>query len=218
MPMTASIEDSSRASRRSMLLEPDVDDVLFSLQGPPYTRDDLRDFMKSEFNAENVDFWARAEEYRQVFGDAQAPKMVRVTAGLSKDHASVSKEITDTYLQTGAPHEVNISSGMRDQALRKVSEGDLEAFATPQQEVRNLIAADSFPRFIKRATNQNLTKSHADWRKRFGIKLFILALILMGGIFALELTDVLHTPFVRLAPWIVFVGGISYYISGRWRV
>lgn len=216
---SAAIEDARSEGSRDSLSEPSVDEVLYSLRGVPFRREDLRDFMQGEYNTENVDFWAQAEEYRQLFGsESQAPGVVRVSPAQPKSHQSLSKEIASRFIVAGSPQEINLSSSMREATLRKASEGDLNAFLESQQEVRKLISEDSLPRFLRRAANQNLTKSHARWRSRLGVKLLILGAIITGAIFALECTGILHTPYVRLCTWIIFVAGFAYMISGYQKV
>lgn len=58
----------------------------------------------------------------------------------------------------------------------------------------------------------------ADWRKRVGYVALFLGLAWAGLVFALEETEVVGTPMLRLPTMFFFLVGWSYYLSGRQKV
>ena len=109
------IESAAVATENS----PNIDEVLYSLRQPPYTYSDMREFLESEFNSENIDFWGNVEEYRQRFEKAKAPKQVRVAEpGSMQNQQDAAKLILDTYIAAGSEKEVNISGTQRSAVVK----------------------------------------------------------------------------------------------------
>jgi len=212
----ASIEDGDGVGGGD---QPGVDEVLYSLRQAPFTYDDLREFMESEYNQENLDFWGRVEEYRQTFEDAQAPKMVRVSSRKPTDPNSESKGILQEFVEVGSPNEVNISGQMREEIVKKTQAGESRGiFDSAQMEIRRIISSDTFPRFLQRVVRTNITDSQANWRKHLGYFLIFLGIVVTGVVIGLEFADIVGFPYLRFLNLPFFINGLGYYISGKQKV
>jgi len=205
---------------------PDLDDVLYSLRQPPYTYSDMREFLESEYNSENIDFWGTVEEYRQRFEKTKAPKIVRVSeAGSMASKEGAAKLILDTYIAEGSEKEVNISGTQRAavvSALGPQGESGSSSdavFAEAQNEIKRIMQTDSYPRFLKTVTTTNLSPASATWRTKVGISLVLFGALVVSGLFiGLELAGIVGTPLFRLASLPILIVGFGFLISGRQKV
>ncbi|XP_041125821.1 regulator of G-protein signaling 21-like [Polyodon spathula] len=108
-----------------------VDKVLESKAG----RVAFIEFLKSEFSEENILFWLACEEYK---------KMKSTTKMIER-----SKEIFLEYVKVGAPKEINIDCGTRENITRHISTPTLNSFDHAQKIIYSLLAKDCYPRFLK---------------------------------------------------------------------
>ncbi|MBN3281497.1 RGS3 protein, partial [Polyodon spathula] len=92
-------------------------------------------FLKSEFSEENILFWLACEEYKQT---KSTSKMIER-----------SKEIFLEYVKVGAPKEINIDCGTRENITRHISTPTLNSFDHAQKIIYSLLAKDCYPRFLK---------------------------------------------------------------------
>jgi len=216
--MAAAIGDVESGAKRGD--EPDLKDVLYSLRGPPYTYNDMREFLETEFNTENIDFWGNVEEFRQKFEKVPAPKMVRVTSTPFNTKQEGVNRIMEEFVKQGADREVNISSKQRSEIISAVQSGkDDNLFEAAQKEVYKLMSEDSYPRYLKTVTTTNITTGQANWRKRVGIiQLIIGVFVVTGAVIGLEYASLLRVPFVRLVNLPILVVGFGFFISGTQKV
>ncbi|KAK7930214.1 hypothetical protein WMY93_006609 [Mugilogobius chulae] len=85
----------------------------------------FRCFLRSEFSEENLDFWMACEEYRM------SPHKRTKVQGLR-------------HLQP-----VNLDAETREALLSVMDAPSSDTFNTAQQRIFNLMAKDSFPRFLR---------------------------------------------------------------------
>ncbi|KAI1891519.1 hypothetical protein AGOR_G00144640 [Albula goreensis] len=102
-------------------------------------------FLRSEFSAENIEFWLICEDYKKI------QSSVRMNCE--------AKRIYEMYIQAEAPKEINI-----DQQTRELIRGNLTAptkqcFEDAQRVVYALMEQDSYPRFLKSNTYRALLNS-----------------------------------------------------------
>nr|XP_006007575.1 PREDICTED: regulator of G-protein signaling 21 [Latimeria chalumnae] len=97
----------------------------------------FRAFIKSEFSEENLDFWLACEDFKKT----KSP-----TKRLSK-----AENIYATFIQVGAPREINIDFAARDIISKNISDPTLSHFDNAQKIICSLMAKDSYPRFLKSA-------------------------------------------------------------------
>ncbi|KAI3413256.1 hypothetical protein GPALN_010754 [Globodera pallida] len=98
----------------------------------------FREFLQSEFSEENLEFWLECEEFK------------RMKTG-KKSTAQKANQIFDNFVRELAPKEVNLDSQTRlaTQAALAVVPLRTEMFTMAQHKIEQLMAKDSYPRFLK---------------------------------------------------------------------
>uniref|UniRef100_H3C5F3 Si:ch211-196h16.12 n=1 Tax=Tetraodon nigroviridis TaxID=99883 RepID=H3C5F3_TETNG len=97
-------------------------------------------FLRSEYSEENLKFWLACEDYKD------AP---------SKTKAS---SICSQFINPDAPQEVNLDAETREALLSVMGSLGADTFNTAQQRIYNLMAKDSFPRFLRSAQSAHILK------------------------------------------------------------
>lgn len=97
----------------------------------------FRCFLRTEFSEENLDFWLACEDYRV------SPINVQKTK---------ASGIYNQFINPDAPQEVNLDAETRERLLSEMDSPCANTFNTAQQRIFNLMAKDSFSRFL-RSTN-----------------------------------------------------------------
>uniref|UniRef100_A0A3B5QLP9 RGS domain-containing protein n=1 Tax=Xiphophorus maculatus TaxID=8083 RepID=A0A3B5QLP9_XIPMA len=97
----------------------------------------FRDFLRSEFSEENLDFWLAVEKFKR-------------TPSLSK-MATQARRIYDQFLSPCAARKVRRSVSIcSDWATKCLSLGvNPASFQRAQDQIFSLMEADSYPRFLK---------------------------------------------------------------------
>jgi hypothetical protein len=215
------VEEGAACAPLAKPAAPSVDDVLYSLRAAPFTFEDLLEFSQREHSAENAQFWATVEHYRQVHEGTAGPAAVRVEATELASAERARRLIVDKFVADSAPEQVNISSSQRVTVLRAAGAASVSprgVFDEAQAEIKLLIQNDTLPRFIRSARSTNISKPQAQWRERAGWAMLLASALLVGLVFLLEYLAVLSTPWARLAGWPLCVLGLGYLISGRQQV
>lgn len=105
----------------------------------PGPRQDLREFLKGEVSTENLDFLEAVEAF------ARNPSL------------TMAQTIVARFVKAGAENQVNLQAGVRDTLEQKLSAQDaakltpenlVALFAPAVEEIKGLMASDSFRRFI----------------------------------------------------------------------
>uniref|UniRef100_UPI0037E842AF regulator of G-protein signaling 5 n=1 Tax=Semicossyphus pulcher TaxID=241346 RepID=UPI0037E842AF len=94
----------------------------------------FRGFLQKEFSEENLEFWLACEDYRV------SPSHLQKTKGSS---------IYCQFINPDAPQEVNLDAETREALLSMMDSLCADTFNTAQQRIYNLMAKDSFPRFLR---------------------------------------------------------------------
>ncbi|KAK2864679.1 hypothetical protein Q7C36_003833 [Tachysurus vachellii] len=92
-------------------------------------------FLRSQFSEENLQFYMACEQYRHSSN----------TFSLGRR----AKEITATYIQAGAPREVNLDSKTRDLTLQLLKAPSRSSLCHAQKRIRALLEFDCYPRFLQ---------------------------------------------------------------------
>uniref|UniRef100_A0A8C0J264 Regulator of G-protein signaling 16 n=1 Tax=Chelonoidis abingdonii TaxID=106734 RepID=A0A8C0J264_CHEAB len=100
-------------------------------------------FLKTEFSEENLEFWLACEEF----------KKSRSKTKLSSKAHRIFKE----FVQNEAPKEVNIDHETREITRKNLTVATTSCFDAAQVKTRTLMEKDSYPRFLKSASYQDLT-------------------------------------------------------------
>jgi len=137
---------SSSQSRDSKPVKPTADSVvawsksLDNLLSDRCGLDLFRDFLRSEYSDENLEFWIACEEYRTLRDD----KVV----------AQAQKIFTD-FVAIQAPREINLDSKTREETAAKMASPNRTTFELAQKRIVALMAKDSYPRFLRSDVYRN---------------------------------------------------------------
>ena len=134
----------------------------------PNLRSNFRHFLESEFSDENLEFYEAVESLASKQRDLNHqinkskidddPIQVQVdsqkeTPNLLKNEATrlETEKIIKTFIITSSPREVNLDACTRNDILNKMERKDLTigALVNAQIKIYNLMARDSFTRFLK---------------------------------------------------------------------
>ncbi|XP_042601377.1 regulator of G-protein signaling 13-like [Cyprinus carpio] len=92
-------------------------------------------FLRSEFSEENLQFYSACEQYRQSSNKFSLQRR--------------AKMITETYIQPGAPREVNLDSKTRELTLELLKAPSHTSLSHAQRRIYCLLEMDSYPRFLQ---------------------------------------------------------------------
>ncbi|NXW61131.1 RGS16 protein, partial [Eurystomus gularis] len=101
-------------------------------------------FLKTEFSEENLDFWLACEDFKKTRSKTKL--------------ASKANRIFEEFVQNEAPREVNIDHETREITRKNLSGATSTCFNEAQAKTRTLMEKDSYPRFLKSASYQDMTK------------------------------------------------------------
>lgn len=103
-------------------------------------------FLRSEFSEENMDFWVACEDYKKT-----APSKMAMRA----------KQIYQQYVETDAPHEVNLDAETREKTRQNVESPCSLCFVDAQKMIYTLMEKDSYRRFLKSKLIQDLRQTRS---------------------------------------------------------
>ncbi|XP_074469437.1 uncharacterized protein LOC141754338 [Sebastes fasciatus] len=92
-------------------------------------------FLRSEFSEENLQFYLACEQYRHSSNNFSLQRR--------------AKEICSTYIQPGAPREVNLDSKTRDLTIQLLQAPSHTSLSHAQKRIYSLLDTDCYPRFLQ---------------------------------------------------------------------
>ncbi|KAM6899583.1 uncharacterized protein FYW49_017669 [Xenentodon cancila] len=92
-------------------------------------------FLRSEFCEENLQFYLACEQYRHSSNNFSLHRR--------------AKDICATYIQAGAPREVNLDSKTRDLTVQLLQAPSHSSLVHAQKRIYSLLDTDCFPRFLQ---------------------------------------------------------------------
>ncbi|KAM7387720.1 hypothetical protein PAMP_023940 [Pampus punctatissimus] len=95
----------------------------------------FRNFLKSEYSDENIEFWLTCEDYKKT------KSLFRMS--------SRAKKIYEQFVKAESPKEINIDYHTREQIKRNVKTPNMHCFDEAQKIVYGLMERDSYPRFLR---------------------------------------------------------------------
>ncbi|XP_010165842.1 regulator of G-protein signaling 1 [Antrostomus carolinensis] len=101
----------------------------------------FREFLKSEFSEENIEFWLACEDYKKTKSDYLHSKAER---------------IYEEFVQSDAIKQINIDHQMREATAKRAQDPTHTSFDEAQKTVYILMERDSYPRFLKSKAYLNL--------------------------------------------------------------
>ncbi|XP_068455194.1 regulator of G-protein signaling 8 [Clinocottus analis] len=101
-------------------------------------------FLRSEFSEENLQFYEACEQYRHSSNNFSLHRR--------------AKDICATYIQPGAPREVNLDSKTRDLTLQLLQAPSHASLSHAQRRIFSLLDTDCYPRFLQSDVYQSLLR------------------------------------------------------------
>ncbi|KAF3835470.1 hypothetical protein F7725_028028 [Dissostichus mawsoni] len=95
----------------------------------------FRNFLKSEYSDENIEFWLTCEDYKKIKSSFRL--------------SSRAKKIYEQFIKAESPKEINIDYHTREQIKRNVKTPTMHCFDDAQKIVYGLMERDSYPRFLR---------------------------------------------------------------------
>ncbi|TKS65646.1 Regulator of G-protein signaling 1 [Collichthys lucidus] len=92
-------------------------------------------FLRSEFSEENLQFYLACEQYRHSSNNFSLQRR--------------AKDICVTYIQPGAPREVNLDSKTRDLTIELLQAPSRTSLSHAQKRIFSLLDTDCYPRFLQ---------------------------------------------------------------------
>ncbi|KAL6099256.1 uncharacterized protein ACO6RY_01112 [Pungitius sinensis] len=92
-------------------------------------------FLRSEFSEENLQFYRACEQYRNSSNNFSLQRR--------------AKDICATYIQPGAPREVNLDSKTRDLTIQLLQAPSHTSLTHAQKRIYSLLDTDCYPRFLQ---------------------------------------------------------------------
>ncbi|XP_076157664.1 uncharacterized protein LOC143140566 [Alosa pseudoharengus] len=92
-------------------------------------------FLRSEFSEENLQFYLACEQYRHSSNNFSLQRRAR--------------DISATYIQPGAPREVNLDSKTRELTLELLQAPSHTSLSMAQKRIYSLLDTDCYPRFLQ---------------------------------------------------------------------
>ncbi|XP_037537209.1 regulator of G-protein signaling 5-like [Nematolebias whitei] len=95
----------------------------------------LRDFLKSEFCEENLDFWLACQDFQ--------------TFDHPEERAQMAVKIYDEFIKDDSPKQVNLDFYTKDEIRENLQQPRSSCFVVAQRRIYSLMENDSFPRFTQ---------------------------------------------------------------------
>lgn len=92
-------------------------------------------FLRSEFSEENLQFYLACEQYKHSSNNFSLQRR--------------AKDICATYIQPGAPREVNLDSKTRDLTIQLLQAPSHTSLSHAQKRIYSLLDTDCYPRFLQ---------------------------------------------------------------------
>uniref|UniRef100_A0A3Q0T1T1 RGS domain-containing protein n=1 Tax=Amphilophus citrinellus TaxID=61819 RepID=A0A3Q0T1T1_AMPCI len=92
-------------------------------------------FLRSEFSEENLQFYLACEQYRHSSNNFSLQRRAR--------------DICATYIQPGAPREVNLDSKTRELTIQLLQAPSRTSLSHAQKRIYSLLDSDCYPRFLQ---------------------------------------------------------------------
>uniref|UniRef100_A0A3Q2D6R9 Regulator of G protein signaling 13 n=1 Tax=Cyprinodon variegatus TaxID=28743 RepID=A0A3Q2D6R9_CYPVA len=107
----------------------------------------FRNFLKSEYSDENIEFWLTCEDYKKIKSSFRM--------------SSRAKKIYEQFIKAESPKEINIDYHTREQIKRNIKTPTVLCFDEAQKIVYGLMERDSYPRFLRSDVYRTLLESLA---------------------------------------------------------
>ncbi|KAG9351061.1 hypothetical protein JZ751_024951, partial [Albula glossodonta] len=95
----------------------------------------FREFLKTEFSDENIEFWMACEDYKKIKSPAKL--------------GTRANKIYEEYIDVQAPREVNIDFQTRELTRQNLRDPTPSCFSEAQAIIYSLMEKDSYRRFIR---------------------------------------------------------------------
>uniref|UniRef100_A0A8D0GUI2 Regulator of G-protein signaling 1 n=1 Tax=Sphenodon punctatus TaxID=8508 RepID=A0A8D0GUI2_SPHPU len=110
-------------------------------------QDVFREFLRSEFSEENIEFWLACEDYKKTKMDNLSCK---------------AEKIYEEFVQSDAAKQINIDFHTREATAKMAQMPTPTSFDEAQKIIYILMERDSYPRFLKSKVYLNLLNKLQD--------------------------------------------------------
>jgi len=179
--------------------EPTMEEIVYNLRRRPLSRNDLMEFLKSQYCSENLEFLVDEEAY--------------VKSKSDDDRLAKKKLLLSQYVLENSDKQVNISSDTRGTLVKKceAEEAPKLLFVPARREVISLLAADKLEPFVRLGAESNINIHETSNRWNISI---LCALVTIGITLFLWLgTDL--SPAVRLVTLLPNLIGWGFFFSAK---
>ncbi|XP_076000865.1 regulator of G-protein signaling 21-like [Genypterus blacodes] len=140
---------SRQTAKETSLLDESLETLLSHKNGQVA----FREFLKSEFCEENLDFWLVCQQFRAL--------------GSPEELTQRATSIYEEFIQAESPRQVNLDFYIRNTISQDLQQPNPLCFDAAQKKIYSLMENDSFPRFIRSDMYKALLSS-ASKQKRSG--------------------------------------------------
>ena len=119
----------------------------------------FEEHLQREFAMESLKFWQAVRHWQET--------ALLEGGGSGSSVTATARTLFDTFLAEGAPLQVNVGSGIRNEAGRRIMKSekkgavnvDADLFADALEEIELLMHRDNFKRFVESSSWDSLTDS-----------------------------------------------------------
>ncbi|XP_078264167.1 regulator of G-protein signaling 5-like [Rhinoraja longicauda] len=108
----------------------------------------FKNFLKSEYNDENIDFWLACEDYKKINSPAK--------------RASKAKKIFSDFVEPMSPKELNLDYYTKDNITQNLQHPSCTCFEAAQKKVYALMENNCYARFLQSDLYQNILNNTQD--------------------------------------------------------
>ncbi|XP_077414882.1 regulator of G-protein signaling 21-like [Vanacampus margaritifer] len=136
----AKINGQIVSETRSVPVETSLEVLLYQKVG----QSAFRDFLKSEFCEENLDFWLACQEFK--------------TLDKLDERKRRASRIYKEFIDADSPSQVNLDFYTKDAIRRNLQQPAATCFVAAQKKIYSLMENGSFPRFVQSEHCKDLFK------------------------------------------------------------
>ncbi|XP_055498294.1 regulator of G-protein signaling 5-like [Leucoraja erinacea] len=108
----------------------------------------FKNFLKSEYNDENIDFWLACEDYKKIISPTK--------------RTAKAKKIFSDFVEPMSPKELNLDFYTKDKITQDLQHPSSSCFEAAQKKVYALMENNCYSRFLQSDLYQNILNNSQD--------------------------------------------------------